>query len=167
MDKYGTLPWEIVYWEKRLTKAFADKDSKEILHASSYIGHYIADAHVPLHTVSNFNGQESNQVGVHSLWETTIPGNVWETYKHINSGAVYLTDPAAKIWSIVKESHALAPTVLYDEKLVTVNFPGNKKYSVPPDKNDKYVFNPGYVEAYNKELSMAWLKTGCVLQLLT
>ena len=33
------------------------------------LGHYLADAHVPLHT-GNYSSQRTNQTGIHALWET-------------------------------------------------------------------------------------------------
>ena len=37
------------------------------------IGHYISDAHVPLHASSNHNGQFTNQKGIHGFWESRVP----------------------------------------------------------------------------------------------
>ena len=36
---------------------------------SAIIGHYVADAHVPLHSVLNYNGQLTGQTGIHYRWE--------------------------------------------------------------------------------------------------
>jgi hypothetical protein len=49
------------------------KNQTKILRYSAEIGHYIADAHVPLHTCTNHNGQLTNQIGIHSFWESRIP----------------------------------------------------------------------------------------------
>jgi hypothetical protein len=42
------------------------------------LGHYIGDAHVPLHTTSNYNGQKTNQHGIHGLWESRIPEQLFD-----------------------------------------------------------------------------------------
>ena len=57
----------------RLTDAFKEKDQAKILKLSAEIGHYIADAHVPLHAHSNHNGQYTGQQGIHGFWESRIP----------------------------------------------------------------------------------------------
>lgn len=49
-SEYGILPYHLISMQRRLTKAFADGDSKKILRLSAEFGHYIGDAHVPLHT---------------------------------------------------------------------------------------------------------------------
>ena len=45
----------------KLTNAFKEKDLIRILKFSAEIGHYISDAHVPLHATENYNGQFTNQ----------------------------------------------------------------------------------------------------------
>src|SRR5690606_13025933 len=67
--KHGVLPWYLSLMKFRLTEAFKNKDQKAILKLSAEIGHYIGDACVPLHTCSNYNGQLTNQHGIHGFWE--------------------------------------------------------------------------------------------------
>jgi hypothetical protein len=153
LDKYGTLPWQIIYWEYKLTESFKRKDITAILKASAFIGHYIADAHVPLHTAANFNGQETDQKGVHALWESAIPEAFGSNYPHVNGGAVYLKDPSGKVWSILLQSHALAPTVLSVEKEVSKHFTFSQKYLSYADRGKKIKYTPAYIAAYNKALS--------------
>lgn len=153
LNKYGTLPWQIILWEYKLTEAFKKKDVSAILKASAFIGHYIADAHVPLHTVSNFNGQETNQQGVHALWESAIPEAFGDTYTHINGGAVYLKDISGKIWSIVLQSYSLAPSVLSIEKEVSKHFAFKEKYLLYENGGKKIKYTSAYISAYNKALN--------------
>lgn len=153
LDKYGTLPWQIIYWEYKLTEAFKKKNIPSILKASAFIGHYIADAHVPLHTAANFNGQETNQQGVHALWESAIPETYGDTYLHINGGALYLKDPIGKIWNILLQSYSLVPTVLLTEKEVSNHFTSGQKYLSYKNGDKKIKYTPEYVAAYNKALN--------------
>src|SRR5206468_3802178 len=73
LKKYGIVPWWIATMKKKLTEAFETKDRNKILKLSADIGHYIADAHVPLHNNSNHNGQLTGQEGIHAFWESRIP----------------------------------------------------------------------------------------------
>src|SRR5690606_9168082 len=50
LEKYGIVPWHINSMLHWLTKAFEDGDANRILSLSADLGHYVADAHVPLHT---------------------------------------------------------------------------------------------------------------------
>jgi hypothetical protein len=147
------LPWEIIYWENKLTDAFKKKDMKMILRASATIGHYVADAYVPLHTISNYNGQKTNQIGIHALWESAIPEAFGDRYQHINGGAIYLKDPAATIWNILKQTYPLAPVVLADEKEVSTHFTKSQKYLPSKNEEHKIRYTPAYIAAYNKALN--------------
>ncbi len=52
----------------RLTFAFKERNQARILKLSAEIGHYISDAHVPLHASHNHNGQFTGQNGIHGYW---------------------------------------------------------------------------------------------------
>ncbi len=92
--EYGIVPWYIMEMKQKLTKAFKYKNSKGILRISADIGHYIADANVPLHTTINYNGQMTGQRGIHGFWESRLP----ELYSHQYD--FLLAKP--NIWKILK-----------------------------------------------------------------
>ncbi|MEO6638569.1 MAG: zinc dependent phospholipase C family protein, partial [Ginsengibacter sp.] len=73
LQAYGIVPWHVQTMLQRLTNAFKEKDFSRVMKNSAEIGHYIADAHVPLHANSNHNGQYSNQRGIHGFWESRVP----------------------------------------------------------------------------------------------
>jgi len=60
-SKEGILPYHMISMYYRLVQAFKDNDHEKILRLSAEYGHYIGDAHVPLHTTKNYNGQRSLQ----------------------------------------------------------------------------------------------------------
>lgn len=129
LQAYGIVPWHVNrvrYW---LTDAFKNKDVDAILRLSSDIGHYIADAHVPLHTTENYNGQLTGQVGIHGLWESRLPELFAEGFDFFVGRAVYLDNPQLSIWNVVSESHLAVDSVLRFEKELTNKFPDSKKYS--------------------------------------
>lgn len=129
--KYGIGPWWLQTMLYRLTKAFSDKDQSKILKLSAEIGHYIADAHVPLHACSNHNGQHTNQRGIHGFWESRVPELLAENNWDFFIGrADYIKNPLQFTWKRVLESAAAVDSVLLFEREL------NKKYS--PDK--KYAF---------------------------
>ncbi len=126
---YGILPYHLEEYYSTLVKAFASKNSKKILRISAEIGHYIGDACVPLHTTVNYNGQMTNQVGIHAFWESRIPELFAEDEFDILSGrARYIVDPRSYFWKIILESHELCEDVLAIEKELSVNFPDDQQY---------------------------------------
>lgn len=127
---YGIVPWHLEVMMYRLTKAFKNKDLDRILKLSAELGHYTADAHVPLHTTENYNGQMTGQKGIHGFWESRIPELSAEEYDYLIGTAVYLDNPLDEAWRIVEESHRAVDSVLSFEKQLTKEFGEDKKYSV-------------------------------------
>src|SRR5690606_19707286 len=108
----GILPWQIYRSYRNLVQALGEKDLRRILRHSADIGHYLADAHVPLHTTSNYNGQQTNQIGIHAFWESRLPELFSGSYDFMVGRARYIESPVAEAWRIVRESHALVDSVL-------------------------------------------------------
>ncbi len=130
---HGTLPWAILDVQQQLTKAFISKNTAKILQYSADLGHYIADAHVPLHTTQNYNGQMTGQEGIHALWETRLPVVFFDTYNLFVGQAVYIEDPLTHIWDIILQSHALVANLLDLEKQLSKQYPA--KYSFEQEGN--------------------------------
>lgn len=126
---YGIVPWHVVLLFHRLQRAFEKENLHLILKYSADIGHYIADAHVPLHTTENYNGQLTNQVGIHGFWESRIPELNANDYNYWTGKAKYIDDPTEAIWKTIFASHAAVDSVLSFEAQLNAKFPSDKKYS--------------------------------------
>jgi hypothetical protein len=129
--EYGYVPYHIIYMKEKLTQAFRAKNKDSILFYAADLGHYIGDAHVPLHTTINYDGQLTDQKGVHSLWETVVPDlelNGYDLYS--NRKAKYLKYPAKAIWNSVRASSALVNVVLQTEREISKRFTDSTKFVV-------------------------------------
>lgn len=69
VTKEGILPWATEETYYKLMKAFKEKDKEKVLLYTSDLAHYVADGHQPLHATVNYNGQLSDQKGVHFRYE--------------------------------------------------------------------------------------------------
>jgi len=127
--KNGILPWQIQHTYYKLVNAFKQHDSIRILIHSAYLGHYLADAHVPLHTTENHNGQLSNQIGIHGFWESRLPELFSEKYNFMVGRAAYINDPLKASWIIITHTHGLVDSTLKLEKQLNKKFPSYRKYS--------------------------------------
>jgi len=127
--EYGIVPWHISTMTYRLTKAFEEKNLKRILRNSAEIGHYVADAHVPLHTTENYNGQFSGQYGIHGFWESRLPELYEPNYDFFVGQASYIESPLNKAWEVVEASHNALDSVLRFEKELTEEYPEDRKFS--------------------------------------
>ena len=151
----GIVPWWIQIMQQRLTNAFKEKNQVKILKLSAEIGHYIADAHVPLHTSSNHDGQYTNQKGIHAFWESRVPELLAEKeFDFMIGKATYIPDIPAYTWSRVLESAAAADSVLTFEAALTKKFPASQKYAFE-ERNGKVIrqYSSKFTIAYNKMLN--------------
>jgi hypothetical protein len=152
LQTYGIVPWHVQTMLGRLTKSFKEKNFSSILKNSTELGHYIADAHVPLHATENHNGQLTNQKGIHAFWESRIPELLADKrFDFFIGKAQYIKDPATFIWDRVLESAKAADTVLRFEKELSGQFPGDKKFAFE-ERNHVFIkqYSSAYTIAYNK-----------------
>jgi hypothetical protein len=154
LKAHGIVPWHIQVMLNRLTFAFAKKDFTAIMKNSAEIGHYIGDAHVPLHTSSNHNGQFTNQRGIHGFWESRVPELLAEKqFDFLIGKADYISNPGEFIWNRIMESAKASDSVLLFEKELSKQFREDRKYAFE-DRNGKIVkqYSSAYTIAYNNKL---------------
>ncbi|MBD0287697.1 MAG: S1/P1 Nuclease [Flavisolibacter sp.] len=152
--QHGIVPWWIQVMQRRLTEAFKEKNGARILRLSAEIGHYIADAHVPLHANSNHNGQYTNQRGIHGFWESRIPELLAERdWDFFIGKAEYIKNPGDFIWQRVLESAQAADTVLRFERELSSRFSPDRKFAFE-DRNGTIIrqYSRDFTLAYNKIL---------------
>lgn len=114
----GILPWYIQEVMTKLTKAFKEKRKTEILFLAADLAHYIGDAHMPLHTSANHDGQLTNQKGIHSLWESRLPEMFGKDYNFHTAEAKYVENVEKVTWDMIKDTHSqVEPLLLIDRKL--------------------------------------------------
>ena len=154
IQKNGIVPWWLQTMQYRLTEAFKEKNAARILKLSAEIGHYLADAHVPLHASGNHDGQLTDQRGIHGFWESRIPELLAEKEWDFFIGkAEYIKDPVDFTWKRVLESAAAADTVLKHEKQLSQQFPADQKFSFA-NRNGMIVrqYSTAFSKAYDKLL---------------
>ncbi|TNE53151.1 MAG: S1/P1 Nuclease [Bacteroidetes bacterium] len=149
LHAYGIVPWNIQFVKRKLQRAFENKNVDLILKYSADLGHYIGDAHVPLHTTENYNGQMTGQKGIHGLWESRLVEINAENYDYFIGKASYLKRPLDFTWDAVKQSHYALDSVFNYEKELTKSMPSDRKYSYEQRGNVT-------VKTYSKEFSQAY-----------
>jgi hypothetical protein len=152
LQAHGVLPWHVFRMYARLKDAFAVRDADAILKTSAELGHYIADAHVPLHTTKNYNGQLTGQEGIHGLWESRLPELFCNDYNFFVGKAQYISDPQKTAWQIIFAAHALTDRVLDAEKKLSSQY-NEKKYSFETRGNATIkVYAVEYADDYHRRL---------------
>lgn len=153
LKAYGIVPWHINTMYFRLRDAFMLRDPAKILLHSAELGHYIADAHVPLHTTENYNGQLTGQEGIHGFWESRLPELFSGNYDFFTGRAEYIKNPQLAAWKAIEGSHLHLDSVLLLEKQLTKKF-GEKKFSFETKgKQTIKVYSVEFSTAYHKALN--------------
>lgn len=153
LEARGIVPWHITRMYYRLKDAFLLKDPKRILAVSAELGHYVADAHVPLHTTKNYNGQLSSQVGIHALWESRLPELFSSDYNFFVGKASHIDNIQLRAWKAVAQANQALDSVLqFEKQLFKKN--GNSKFNFETKgKQTIKVVSPKYAEEYHRMLS--------------
>lgn len=153
LRKHGILPWHLPIEMAKLTAAFRNKDVALILKYSADLGHYVGDAHVPLHTTSNYNGQFSGQRGIHGFWESRLPELFAEKYNYLVGQAWYIEDVENLAWTMVLESHLRVDSVLRFERELNDSFPSDRKFGYESRNSVVMrVYSKEYAAAYHEML---------------
>ncbi|MEL6670406.1 MAG: hypothetical protein AAFP08_15650, partial [Bacteroidota bacterium] len=109
--------------------AFKEGRPGRVLQLAAEMGHYIGDATVPLHTTENYNGQLTDQVGIHGFWESRIPELIAdERFDFLVGKADYIDDQSDFFWDIVLSSHELVDSVLSTEKRLSQTYPQDRQF---------------------------------------
>ena len=80
IHEQGLLPWRTQEIYGRIRRGFegltrqppSTYSQDDIVLFSAILAHYVGDGHVPLHSVVNYDGQLTNQHGLHSRWESEL-----------------------------------------------------------------------------------------------
>ena len=87
-NKNGRLPWRTEEIFNKLVASFTDMQRGTSFYAgdnaryqASILAHYVEDAHVPFHAVTSYDGQATNQRGIHSRFESELVGRHKATLK--------------------------------------------------------------------------------------
>lgn len=154
LNAYGIVPWWIDAMTYRLTEAFREGNVDKILRLSAELGHYVGDAHVPLHTTENYNGQLTNQHGIHGFWESRVPELFGEEYDYFVGRAVYVESVINTSWSIVRVSHLQVDSVLKIEAALNASTPPDQKYGFEQRGSATIkTYSAAYSRAYSNALN--------------
>ncbi|WP_448702924.1 zinc dependent phospholipase C family protein [Mucilaginibacter sp. AW1-3] len=153
LNKYGTVPWTIQHYYYKLVDAFKRRDTMDILRTSANLGHYIADANVPLHMTENYNGQLTHQDGIHALWETRVVELFSDGYHYRAAPALYIPSPLKEAWKMCRRTFKCVDSVLVFERQLNATFTDDKKYGQFKRGNRKVKdYTIEYAAAYQKLL---------------
>jgi hypothetical protein len=116
----GLLPWRTAEFYGSLQREFESLKRQpapgyatdNIVLYAAILAHYIADGHVPLHSVTNYNGQLSGQDGIHSRWESELFERNRSGLKIAPAPPVGVSNPRDYMFEVLLASNRAVPNVL-------------------------------------------------------
>ena len=115
INRDGVLPWQIGEFSLRLTKAMKAGDWEEVKLDAAALAHYVADAHDPLHTTQNFDGQMSLQTGLLARFDIHLFDRYSKFFTMHPDNAVKIDDPTEYAFQTCLESNVWVNLILWSD----------------------------------------------------
>jgi len=113
----GILPWAILDAADSLETLFEINDMHSAMLVAADLGHYIADSHMPLHITRNYNGQYTNQYGVHSRYESTLIQTFQSQIVYEGDTVQYIEDLSDFVFNMIYDNYQYVDSVLYADSV--------------------------------------------------
>lgn len=119
VTKMGILPWATFETYNKLVQSFMEKNRDKILIYIADLGHYVGDGHQPFHTMLNYDGQLTDQKGIHGRYESEMVNKYIDKISNSieSRGIEYVKNPLAYIFEYLKVSNSVAPIIFNADKL--------------------------------------------------
>ena len=161
----GILPWAILNTANSLQVAFENNDMNKAMLLSADLGHYIADAHMPLHITKNYNGQLTDQYGVHFRYESDLIGRFQNQIIYGGDSLKYIDNLPGYIFNMIYDNYLYVDSVLAADAAATA-FAGN--YSSTTYYNKFWELSKNFtIDLYKKAsykitcvIYTAWINAG-------
>ncbi|MGH9452737.1 MAG: hypothetical protein ACRD2O_02065 [Terriglobia bacterium] len=112
LARNGTLPWQIGEFSLRLTNDLRQQKWEDAKLDAAALGYYISDAHDPLNTTENFDGQLTAQTGLADRFGTTLVERYSNFFVFRSQDAVKIDDPTEYAFEMALESNSWVDRVL-------------------------------------------------------
>lgn len=133
VTKMGLLPWATFTTYENLKKAFSELNRDKVLIYAADLGHYIGDGHQPFHTMLNYDGQLTDQKGIHGRYESEMVNEYFDQIEDtIKLHQIeYVTDPLNYIFDFLTRTNSFAEVIFIADKIAydqTGKHGGNEYY---------------------------------------
>jgi hypothetical protein len=127
----GILPWATLWAFDSLTAQFRRRDLVKAFQTAADLGHYVGDAHNPLHCTVNYDGYLTGNNGIHSRYETGMINLVQGSLTVSTDTVRYIPDPYTFIFDGILRSRALVDSILAADNAARSASGWNGSQSVP------------------------------------
>ena len=120
----GVLPWQVGEYSLKLTNDFRAHDWAKVKLDGAALAFYVADAHDPLHTTQNYDGQMTGQTGLGMRFGNELVERYSHFFMFRPDSAVKVNDPTEHAFQMVLEAHTWVDQIILADLLALDNLPG-------------------------------------------
>jgi hypothetical protein len=119
----GVLPWAAGWTYDSLVARLRRGDWNASLQSAADLGHYVADAHQPLHTTKNYDGRYSGNDGIHYRYESVMLNarHYLPSLTVTPDSVRRVADPVEYMFEIVLRSVEFVDTILHADDLAKLD----------------------------------------------
>lgn len=129
IGRTGTLPWQIGEFSLRLTNDLRAAKWDQALEDAAVLSYYITDAHDPLNTTENYDGQLTGQTGLATRFGSDLIQRYQNFMLFRAAPAVKVDDPTEYAFQIVLESNTWVNRILLADRNALDDLPSyNEDY---------------------------------------
>lgn len=122
VEDQGFLPWATITTYDSLVACFVRRDFDRAKYFAADLSHYVADGFMPLHITKNYNGQFTNNDGIHSRYESQMIGRYVGQIEFKKEDIDLIESVPNYIFNYIYESYEYKDTILLgDDFAKTVN----------------------------------------------
>jgi hypothetical protein len=123
-EKYGTghinhtglLPWQIGSYSLKLTNDLRGRKWDDAQLDAAVLAHYVADAHDPLHTTQNYDGQLTGQAGLEMRFSSSLIEKYRNFFMLHPRDAAKIEDPTEYAFQMALEANTWVDRIVFEDR---------------------------------------------------
>jgi hypothetical protein len=124
ITRNGVLPWQIGEYSLKLTTAFKAHEWQQTLLDAAALSFYVADAHDPLHTTQNYDGQLSDHTGLETRFGIDLVNRYSHFFMFRPDVATKINDPTEYAFQMILEAHTWVDQIILADRQALDDLPG-------------------------------------------
>jgi hypothetical protein len=113
----GILPFAIIQYVDSIKISFQQHNWQRAMLKSADVGHYVADAHQPLHITQFYDGRSSYGSGIHSRYESTMIARDSSYIQYSGDSVQYVPNINSFVFNFIYQNFKYVDSVLIADSL--------------------------------------------------
>ncbi|MGC9341947.1 MAG: T9SS type A sorting domain-containing protein [Bacteroidales bacterium] len=112
VEQNGYLPWATLASYDSLVQCLVRRDFEKAKKNAADLGHYVADGHMPMHLTVNYNGQFTDNYGIHSRYESQMVNEFATNIDYQGVNIHEIDDVEDYIFNYIYENYPYVDSIL-------------------------------------------------------